>query len=316
MPPLLKAPIRNLRSRVFDSARWAGYRPRENDIIIATYSKCGTTWMQRIVGMLIFKSAAPWSIPELSPWLEFRLRGPVEPMLEAAEAQTHRRFFKTHLPLDALPIYEGVKFIHVARDGRDASLSFHNHLLNFTPALRRRLDDVSLGDPKFGDVYPPIPVSPTEFFADWIANGGDQGDPGASFFHVENTYWRTRHDPNMMFVHHNDLKTDLGSEMRRVASYLEIDIPKSLWPDLIKAAGFEAMKASGEVLLPHAQHSWNGGSSRFLNKGTNGQWQSVFSADTVACYDIALKQHFPPDLVRWIQHGQLEARNHTGNLTP
>ena len=160
MPALLKAPARRLRSRVFDSARWDGYRPRDDDIIIGTYSKCGTTWMQRIVSMLVFRSAAPRAIAELSLWFEFRLRGPIEPMLEAAEAQTHRRFFKTHLPLDALPIYQGVKFIHVARDGRDAALSFHNHLLNFTPAFRQRLDTVSLNDPKFGDVYPPNPIQP------------------------------------------------------------------------------------------------------------------------------------------------------------
>jgi aryl sulfotransferase len=45
MPVLLKGPTRKLRSRLFDSARWDGYRPRDNDIIIGTYSKCGTTWM-------------------------------------------------------------------------------------------------------------------------------------------------------------------------------------------------------------------------------------------------------------------------------
>src|SRR3954452_24476816 len=113
MPKLLRAPTRTVRSLIFDSSRWAGYEPRDDDIIIGTYSKCGTTWMQRIVGMLVFGSAAPRALPALSPWLEFRARGPVEPMLQAAEAQTHLRFFKTHLPLDALPIYEGVKFIHV-----------------------------------------------------------------------------------------------------------------------------------------------------------------------------------------------------------
>lgn len=63
-----RAPLREVRSRVFDGSRWDGYRPRADDIIIGTYSKCGTTWMQRIVSM----------------------------------------------PYDALPVHEGVKFIHVA----------------------------------------------------------------------------------------------------------------------------------------------------------------------------------------------------------
>jgi aryl sulfotransferase len=317
MPALLESPTRKLRSRIFDSARWNDYQPRDDDIIIGTYSKCGTTWMQRIIGMLIFRSAAPRAIPELSPWLEFRLRGPVEPMLAAAEAQVHRRFFKTHLPLDALPIYEGVKFIHVARDGRDAALSFHNHLMNFTPALRQRLDDVSLADPKFGDVYPPIQSDPTEFFTDWITSGGDQGDPGASFFHVENTYWRARSDPNMLLVHYDDLKHDRDGEMRRIAAYLEIEIPESLWPDLIEAAGFNAMKANGEKLLPHAQHTWSGGASTFLNKGISGQWQNALSANALSAnaverYDIAIEQHFPADLACWIRHGRLGNQQSVG----
>src|SRR4051812_33048206 len=114
MPVLLKAPTRTVRSRMFDSTRWDGYRPRSNDIIIGTYPKCGTTWMQRIVGMLVFRSAAPRAIMEISCWFDSRTFGPIESALEAAEAQTHRRLLKTHLPLDALPIYEGVKFIHVA----------------------------------------------------------------------------------------------------------------------------------------------------------------------------------------------------------
>ncbi len=151
-----REPTRKVRSRVFDSERWQGYAPRSDDIIIATYSKCGTTWMQRIVSMLIFASAEPKQIWDLSPWPDMRLFGPIEATLGAAEAQTHRRFFKTHLPYDALPHPEGMKFIHVARDGRDAALSFHNHLSNFTPETLARLDQISLGDPRFGDPYPRI----------------------------------------------------------------------------------------------------------------------------------------------------------------
>src|SRR5690349_10749725 len=102
MPQLVRAPQREVRSRVFDSSRWDGYRARDSDIVIATYSKCGTTWMQRIVSMLVLQSAAPAPLWDLSPWPDMRMFGPIEPVLERAEAITHRRFFKTHLPLDAL----------------------------------------------------------------------------------------------------------------------------------------------------------------------------------------------------------------------
>src|ERR1700754_4164266 len=97
-PTLLRAPIRTVRYRTIDSTRWDGYRPRGDDIIIGTYPKSGTTWMQRIVGMLVFGSPAPCAVTQISPWIDFCAWGPTEQTLEAAEAQTHRRIFKTHLP--------------------------------------------------------------------------------------------------------------------------------------------------------------------------------------------------------------------------
>ena len=113
-----------------DNSRWQAYRPRPDDVIIGTYPKCGTTWVLRIVSMLVFRSAAPRPINEDSPWIDARTAD-LKAILARMEAQTHRRFLKTHLPFDALPVYEGVKFIHVGRDGRDAAMSFHNHFANF-----------------------------------------------------------------------------------------------------------------------------------------------------------------------------------------
>jgi len=105
MQQLIREPEIAVRSRVFDSARWDGYRPRPDDIVIATYSKCGTTWMQRIVAMLVMQSAEPQPVWDLSPWPDMRIFGPIEEVLAHAEAMTHRRFFKSHLPFDALPVY-------------------------------------------------------------------------------------------------------------------------------------------------------------------------------------------------------------------
>jgi aryl sulfotransferase len=263
--------------------------------------------MQHIVGMLIFKSAEPRSISESSPWLDMRLGAPIESVLMRAEAQKHRRFLKTHLPFDALTIYEGAKFIHVARDGRDAAMSLHNHLFNFTTDTLGRLSEISRADPKFGDDYPPVPESPEAYFKEWVVDGGSQGDEGSSFFHVENSYWAQRTDSNVLLVHYNDLRTDRAGEMRRVADFLEIKIPDALWPEIIAAAGFDAMKAQGDKLIPSAQMLWQGGPSRFLNKGTNGRWQEAISVENLARYDAQVNAHFAPDLARWVAGGRIGA---------
>jgi hypothetical protein len=65
-PQLVRPATREVRSRIFDSALWADYQPRADDIVIATYPKCGTTWTQRIVSMLVAGSADP--VPIVSPW--------------------------------------------------------------------------------------------------------------------------------------------------------------------------------------------------------------------------------------------------------
>jgi aryl sulfotransferase len=116
-----------------DSTRWDYYQPRDGDIVIATYAKCGSTWMRRIVSLLIFQSPEPRALPQISPWIDCRFLDSVEVMQEMLEGQRHRRFFKSHLPFDSLPQYDHVRYIHVARDGRDACMSFFNHCSAFTP---------------------------------------------------------------------------------------------------------------------------------------------------------------------------------------
>ena len=97
------------RTWMADSRRWDGYRPRPGDIIVATYPKCGTTWMQRIVDLLIFQTPEPRNIGDIAPWLDRRIGPPVESLLAKLDAQTHRRFLKSHMPFDALPIFDDVR---------------------------------------------------------------------------------------------------------------------------------------------------------------------------------------------------------------
>lgn len=256
--------------------------------------------MQRIVGMLVFQSAEPRSLDALSPWFDMRASGLVEPVLAAAERQTHRRFFKTHLPYDALPIYTGIKFIHVARDGRDAALSFHNHMLGYTDATIARYSAVCLADPKFQEPFKRPPNQPAQFFSAWVNGDLDGcGDDGASYFHVENSYWAAQSE-GVLLVHYNDLKRDREGQMRRVADYLNITVSEALWPQLVQAASFDAMKQHGKALLPGAEAVWNGGADRFLHGGNNGRWRHLFNKADLERYDAKVAALFEPPLAAWL----------------
>jgi aryl sulfotransferase len=291
-----------VRSQILDSARWAAYRPRADDILIATYPKCGTTWTQRIVAMLLAGSAAP--LPMQAPWFDFRLRGSPEETAAQAEAVIGRRHLKTHLPYDALPLYEGLKIIHVARDGRDSAMSLHNHLFNFTPTMNEVMDQVSLVDPKFGERVAPTPADPADFFHSWLADGGARGDPGASYWEVERSYWARRGDANMLLMHYADMKADLEAEVRRIAGFLEIEPPAATLGEIVAAARFETMREQGAQLMPGAENAWDGGAQRFLYKGVNGRWKDVLTAQDLAAYETRVRDEFTPGLAAWLESGR------------
>ena len=67
------AKTRDLHNHHFDSTIWDEFRFRGDDIIIATYGKSGTTWMQQIVSQLLFDGAPGLPVAEMSPWLDLRV---------------------------------------------------------------------------------------------------------------------------------------------------------------------------------------------------------------------------------------------------
>lgn len=316
MTTLARAPTRPYHNPIMEAARWDSLAMRPDDIVIATYPKCGTTWTQRIVDLLVFQDPAPRPIMETSVWLDARIFATHEENLATLEAQTHRRFIKSHLPLDSLPVYDTVKYIHVARDGRDAFLSWHNHVQGFTPETRMKLGMIIMSDPLLapmmsGGPPPATPDDPQEYFQTWIAEAEAEPKvgPGASlsYFDFENTYWRERSRPNLLMVHYNDLATDLVGEMRRISDFLEIETPPDRLPRLAEAAGFQAMQANGEALLPRIGEHFDRGAQRFLNKGVNGRWRDILTDADLERYEAVFRRKVSPACADWLEHGRLGA---------
>jgi aryl sulfotransferase len=302
---LARAPMRAVKDRVHDSHHWDRYKPRSGDIVVATAPKVGTTWTQRIVSMLIFQSAAPVPIMTTHPWVDCRFQIPIDAMIPMLEAQTHRRAMKSHLPFDALPIYDEVKYIHTARGGLDACFSFHNHFLNFTPGAIANIAAVEKSDGGAGEIPPPTPEDPREFFLGWMANHKHDGAPAAdAFFDIERSYWQERGRENLLLVHYNDLKADLKGEMRRISTFLGIDTPDALLSELAEAATFDKMKSDGAAILPGIEMAFKGGHQTFLNKGTNGRWKGVLTPDDIAAYRERAAAELPAGLNDWLENGR------------
>jgi aryl sulfotransferase len=308
MSVILRAPTREYVTATMDCHRWDGFQPRPNDIVVATYPKCGTTWTQRIVDLLVFQSADPRLFLQSSPWLDATFFAPVEADLATLDAQTHRRFVKSHMPFDALPVYEGVKYIHVARDGRDACMSFHNHMLGFKPEIRAailaRAPDVGT-EPT--ERMMETPEDPRAFYLQWIGEAEADGGADVSFFDFETTYWRERRSPNLLLVHYADLKADLVGGFRPNTEKQVNEKPQSMLAELARAAQFETMKAQGDEMMPELHMAFDRGADRFINKGTNGRWKGVLTDDDLARYHALVARKFTPAQAAWTEHGRLVA---------
>ena len=153
-----------MHSHHFDSTIWNDLTFRDDDIVIGTYAKSGTTWVQQIVAQLLFNGADNLETAEMSPWLDLRVP-PKEVKLPEVEAQTHRRFLKTHLPVDALVFSDKAKYVYIGRDGRDVVWSLYNHHQNANAAWYEALNDTP------GRVGPAIeqpPDSIVEYFREWL----------------------------------------------------------------------------------------------------------------------------------------------------
>jgi aryl sulfotransferase len=280
-----------------DNARWAAFPHRAGDIVISTRSKHGTTWLQMICALLVFRAPDfPEPLGRMSPWLD-RLTESQESVFARLAAQTHRRFVKTHTPLDGLPIHPEATYIVVARHPLDAAVSLYHQGENIDRERLREL--VGLPEPD----RPPAPRPALhEWLVEWIEDDPAPSDsldslPGV-MWHLAGA-WARRDEANIILVRYDDLQDDLDGAMRDIAGRLRIEIDEPAWPALVRAASFSEMQARAGALLPD-QNGILRDPAAFFRRGTSGAAREVLSAAELARYEERARQLAPAELVTWL----------------
>lgn len=297
--------IRDYREFVMESSRWNGFALRDDDILICTPAKCGTTWTQMICALLVLRTPdLEHPLTQYSPWLD-ALFAPKATMHAQLAAQSHRRFIKTHTPLDGLPWSDQVRYICVGRDPRDVIISLQNHMANMKPEALPRLAQNATGE---WQPPSPAPSDLREWFRLWIQGSGEYADGkmmSADVLYFMQSFWPYRDLPNVLMVHYDDLKADLEGEMRRIAGFLGIEVEDSEWPALVAAASFANMKANADRLAPQVTDDVWREPGQFFNKGTSGQWRELLTEDDLALYRQVVAERLDPELADWLEHGRL-----------
>ena len=287
---------RELHSHHFDSTIWNDIAFRDDDVVIATYAKSGTTWMQQIVAQLLFDADPGVAVAEMSPWVDLRVP-PKAVKLPLLEAQTHRRFMKTHLPVDALRFAPQAKYLYVGRDGRDVVWSMYNHHVNANQSWYDALNDTP------GRVGPPIGPPPADIRQYWREWFDRDGHPFWPFWENVRSWWAIRDLPNVKFVHFADLKKDMAGEIRGIADFLDIDIDEARWDDILTHCSFEWMKKNATKTVPLGGAFWDAGAEVFINKGVNGRWTASLTPAEAAAYEERSRAELGDACARWLAVG-------------
>ncbi len=287
---------RELQNHHMDSTFWNDLEFRDDDIVIATYAKSGTTWMQQIISQLIFNGATDLPVSEMSPWVDLRIP-PREVKMPEIAAQKHRRFLKTHLPVDALVFSERAKYIYLGRDGRDVMWSMHNHHLNANGAWYDALNNTP---GRVGPEIAPPPENPAEYFETWLER---DGFPFWPFWENIRSWWEIRDLANVKLVHFADLKRDLPGMIREIAGFLEIALDEANMDRIVRHCSFDYMKANATASVPLGGAFWEGGARTFIHKGTNGRWKDVLDPRISARFEARAREELGEDCARWLAGG-------------
>lgn len=265
-------------------ARAVAYRPRPEDVFVATQMKCGTTWMEHIVyevlhrghGSLVETGTALYAV---APWLEGRRSVTIEaaPVLGA---ERRSRIIKTHLPSQLCPSAPEARYIYVARHPVSCFASCIDFIVT-----------------NVGAMAPAMPA-----YEEWFRSP-DLMWWGTWTGHVAGWWTRSRRDANVLFVHFEDMKRDLPGMVGRVAAFLGV-VPLTE-PELARVvekctfAYMQKHQESFEMQPPHILQT----SAALFVRGTADRHKDVpadtrqrilaWAADELAGSDFPLARTYP-----------------------
>ncbi|XP_015665841.1 sulfotransferase 1C2-like [Protobothrops mucrosquamatus] len=253
----------------------SGFQARPDDLLLCTYPKAGTTWIQEIVDMVQHRGdaqkCARAPINERSPYIEFFLPKPIPSGFELALAMPSPRTLKSHFPVHLLPTSfweQNCKIIYVARNAKDCAVSYFyfNRMLKMNQALEKWEDFLE------------------NFIAGKVAYG--------SWCDHVRGWWEAKDHHPILYLFYEDIKENPAREIQKVAEFLNIELSVSVLDQIVRHTMFENMKDN-----PMANYSnipsffMDQTVSPFMRKGTVGNWKEHFTvAQSEQLDEICIQQ--------------------------
>ena len=277
MPPFQTAE-RHAKVKAFLESEAAGSLDKAKDVWIATFPKCGTTWLQQICVELLRtdvaeEDTAPAPLPfHLSPWPErafgapasdrspFRGSCPAELLAsEMGPPDARCRPYKTHAPVTLLPgaalPAKSARAIVITRNPKDACVSMYHHASRI---------------PIFG--------YDGGFQSDWTKRWSEGNVESGDFWRWHKGWWKRAQDPahDVLWLHFEDVKRTPLVEVEKVARFLKLDAVAGRSPAQF-AALVKRAHASSSFKTMKQQYSQTVFGTGHFRKGDIGDWRNYFS---------------------------------------
>lgn len=281
------------------------FKTGPGDVVLATFPKCGTHWLQQIVQLIMNKGRSA------NDWSEFWNGAPVLEMgwAKALEKISPPRVMQTHIPLHRLRFNPATKYVYLVRNPKDCCVSFFHHT--------RMLPEYQFQDGSFDD-----------FFRLFLKGETDHGD---YFDHVMSWY-KHKDDPNVFLCTYEDLKKHTRDVVLKLAHFLGEDYGKLLEENedvitqVLERSSVQFMKdafdlwnqklerafAKDSTVIPEGMkkflldESGKFAASNLVRKGEVGNWKTLFTADHTRRLQERIDEKTKGSDVMslWANHGQ------------
>lgn len=244
--------------------QWEGvekFQARPDDVLIATYPKAGTTWMQEIVdsimnnGELEKNKRAPTHVR--FPFLEICSPPPIPSGVAILNNTPSPRLVKTHLPFELVPqsFWEHkCKTIYVARNAKDNAVSYY-----FFDLMNK-----CQPDPGTWDQYVERFLKGEIAWGNW-------------FDHVIG-WWNAKDKHEILYMFYEDMKEDPKREIRKVMKFLGKNLSEEVLDTICHHTNFKVMKENPMAnysTVPNILLDQN--LSPFMRKGEVADWMNYFT---------------------------------------
>ncbi|KAJ1956805.1 hypothetical protein GGI12_005207 [Dipsacomyces acuminosporus] len=243
-------------------------KTRGTDICFASYPKSGTTWLAYILVLLTGSKGA--TLNTSYDWVESQIGYPRT--REELENLQSPRLFKSHMSyemaLGGVPAENPCKYIYVARNPKDVCASYYH----FQFAVDNPGNYKGDWDPWF------------QMFAEGRVPRGDW------FNHVL-SWWRHRDCENILFLKYEDMKKDIDAELKKIASFIGVEVSPSQLEQIKEQIKFSSMKSNEFCVM-----KGNTVITKFYRKGKVGSWKEMFTVQQSEHIDRLYKERMPSDL--------------------